>query len=151
MIRVRVCMIAGLTAVAAVVTADAFAQECPEWLKWLCPGDASSTAAARYGVRQERQLSRANATGPAMDRRSKHSRTVAAATVTNSKSQKQAPEPAGAAMAADRSPNRAPSRERSAQHEARQDPAITEQAKEELFRKFLEWQNSRRLNADTHR
>ena len=48
MASVRLCVVAGLTAIAAVMSADlAIAQDCPEWLKWACPGGASSNAAGR--------------------------------------------------------------------------------------------------------
>jgi hypothetical protein len=144
MTRMRVWVIAG-SAVAAMMAADASAQDCPEWLKWAC---ASSTAAAREG--QEKQLSRTKATaGSPMHRRSKQARTVAEDSVTTPKSQQtRAPERARPAKTARHTPS---GDRRSAQHEERQGSAMTDQQKEELFHQFLEWKNARRLNAETNR
>jgi hypothetical protein len=139
-------MMAGLTAVAAIMATDASAQDCPEWFKWFCPSDASSTPVAGDGIPREGRLSRTNpSSDSAMDRRSKRLRTAAATAVKNPKSQqKQTVQSAGAATADRPSPNGDPSRERHlTRHEGRQGSALTEQEKEELFREFLEWQNAR--------
>jgi hypothetical protein len=139
-------MMAGLTAVAAIMATDASAQDCPEWFKWFCPSDASSPPVASDGIHRERPLSRTNpSSDSAMDRRSKRLRTAAATAVKNPKSQqKQTVQPAGAATAARPSPNGDPSSERHlARREGRQGSALTEQEKEELFREFLEWQSAR--------
>jgi hypothetical protein len=136
----RLCVLAGLTAIAAMMAADASAQDCPEWLKWACPDSASSNTAARKGVRQEKQLSRTKATSSSdMGRRTKQARGAAADTATNPKPQQtQAPEPV-----------------RPARHGERQgtrfDPAMNDQEKEVLFQEFLEWEKGPRLNAETNR
>jgi hypothetical protein len=70
MIRaVRLCVLAGLTSGAAMMTADASAADasakaCPIWLNWVCRDSASSNKASRKdantaikGVRKEKQLS----------------------------------------------------------------------------------------------
>ena len=58
MTKARLVMIAGLTAIAAMMNVDASAQDCPEWLKWVCSSSASSNTVAREGTRQDKQLSR---------------------------------------------------------------------------------------------
>ena len=81
MTKARLVMIAGLTAIAAMMTVDASAQDCPEWLKWICPGSASSNAVAREGSRQDKQLSRTKPTArSAMDHKLTQARPAAADT-----------------------------------------------------------------------
>jgi hypothetical protein len=139
-----------LTAVAALMATGASAQDCPAWLNWACSGGASSTAAAREGARQERQRPRTKPIShSAMNRRSTQSRTAASDNVTNPKSQQtQAPKLARSAKVASGDPA---SDLRLVRHEDRQGSAMTEQEKEELFEQFVEWQNARRLNAETNR
>ena len=89
MASVRLCVVAGLTAIAAVMSVDlAIAQDCPEWLKWACPGGASSNAAGREGVREDQQPSRTQTTSrSAMGGGPKQTRPAAADTTTNPKPQ----------------------------------------------------------------
>jgi hypothetical protein len=73
----RLCVLAGLAAGAAMMAAEASAQDCPQWLKWVCPDSASSTTASK-GVRREKQLSRTKATSSSeAARRSRHDRRLA--------------------------------------------------------------------------
>jgi hypothetical protein len=150
MASVRLCMVAGLTAITAVMSADlAIAQDCPEWLKWACPGGASSNAAGREGVRQDQQPSRTQTTSrSAMGGGPKQTRPAAADTTTNPKPQQaKTSEQVGPAMAARNTRN---GDRRLAQHGDRQgtrtERVMNDQEKE-LFRQFLEWEKGQRLNA----
>ena len=53
-------LVAGLAVVSTLMAADASAQECPEWFKWLCPDSASSKPAAKEAVQtsQGKELAR---------------------------------------------------------------------------------------------
>lgn len=57
----RLVMIAAVTAVAGSRAGAAFAADCPQWLQWVCPGNASSNAAAAQDSRQDKQISRTKA------------------------------------------------------------------------------------------
>ena len=129
MTKARLVMIAGLTAIAAMMTVDASAQDCPEWLKWVCSSSASSNTVAREGTRQDKQLSRTKLPSrSAMDHKSTQARDAAADAAKPQ--QTQTPEPARA---------------------ARLRPAMSDGEKEALFEQFLEWDKARRLNAETNR
>jgi hypothetical protein len=155
MASVRLCVVAGLTAIAAVMSADvALAQDCPEWLKWVCPGSASSNAAGREGVRQDQQPSRTQTTSrSAMGGGSKQTRPAAADTTANPKPQQaKTSEQAGPPTAAQNTRNGDQRGDRRlAQHGDQQgtrtEPVMNDQEKE-LFRQFLEWEKGQRLNAD---
>jgi hypothetical protein len=155
MTRGRLYVLAGLTGIAAMMAGDASAQVCTGWLKWACPDSASSNAAAREGVRRDKQLSRAAATSSsATGRRTKQAGPAAAATATPQ--QTQAPEPARSAKATRHTRSGDPPGDRRlARYEARTgtrlDPAMNDQEKEALFQQFLEWEKARRLNAETTR
>jgi hypothetical protein len=150
----RLCMVAGLTAITAVMSADlAIAQDCPEWLKWACPGGASSNAAGREGVRQDQQPSRTQTTSrSAMGGGPKQTRPAAADTTTNPKPQQaKTSEQAGSATAARNARNGDQRGDRRlAQHGdgqgGRTEHVMNDQEKE-LFRQFLEWEKGQRLNA----
>ena len=151
MASVRLCVVAGLTAIAALMSADvALAQDCPEWLKWVCPGGASSNAAGREGARQDQQPSRTQTTSrSAMGGGPKQTRPAAADTTTNPKPQQaKTSEQVGPAMAARNTRN---GDRRLAQHGERQGTRIERvmnDEEQELFRQFLEWEKGQRLNAD---
>jgi hypothetical protein len=49
-------VLAGLSVIAVMVAAEASAQECPQWLKWVCPDSASSTTVSK-GARREKPVS----------------------------------------------------------------------------------------------
>jgi hypothetical protein len=133
MIRGRL-LLAGLTVAAAMMAADASAQNCPEWLTVACPGQ-SFNVAAEDGVAQGQgeqprtKATASSATGP----RTKQARPAAAAdTPTNPKPQQaQAPAPGRPARTAR--------------------PAMNNQEKDALFQQFLVWREERRQNADTNR
>ncbi len=135
-------MLAGLTVIAAMVAADASAQDCPEWLKWICPDSASSNPAAKEAVQP----------GSAAGSKTKQTRPVAADTATNPQSQQtQAAEPARTAKAARPARSGDPSGDRPLPRQgARLDSAMSDQEKDALFQEFLVWQ-ARRPNAATNR
>jgi hypothetical protein len=155
MTRGRLCLFVGMTGMVAMLAADASAQDCPGWLKWACPGTAPSNAAAREGIRQEKQLSRATPTSSsAMGRRTKQAGPAASDIATPQ--QTHAPGPARLAKAARHTRSGDPSGDRRlARHEERQgtrlDPVMNDQEKEALFQQFVEWDKARRLNAETNR
>jgi hypothetical protein len=115
MTKARVCMIAGLTAISGMMIVDASAQDCPEWLKWVCSGRASPNAVATQGSRQDKQLSRTK---------------LASRSAIGGKSKPQQTQTLETARA------------------AQPDPAISDGEKEALFQEFLEWDKTRRLNAE---
>jgi hypothetical protein len=155
-------LLAALTTIGAMMVADASAQDCPEWLplgcpefpkcpEWVCPERALSNPAAKEGVQPgpAEQNSRTTApSGSATGRGTKQARPAAADTPTNPQpKQTRAPEPARAAKAARPTRSLAQQKERPA---ARPDPKMSDQEKDALFQKFLEWQ-ARRPNAATNR
>ena len=139
-------LLAGLTVIAAMTAADASAQDCPEWLKWICPDSTSSNPAAKEAVQS----------GSAAGRGAKQTRPVAADTATNPRSQQtQAAEPARTAKAARPTRGGDPSGDRPLAREgerqgARLDPAMSDKEKDALFQEFLVWQ-ARRPNAAANR
>ena len=154
MASVRLCVVAGLTAIAALLSADvALAQDCPEWLKWVCPGSASSNAARREGVRQDQQPSRTQTTSrSAMGGGSKQTRPAAADTTANPKTQQaKTSEQAGPSTAARNTRNGDQRGDRRLalgdRQETRTERVMNDEEKE-LFRQFLEWEKGQRLNAD---
>jgi hypothetical protein len=124
MTKVRLSMIVGFTAIAAMMTVDASAQDCPEWLKWLCSGSASSNAVNREGFREDKQASRTKPTS----RSANQARPAAADTAKSQQTQARDPAPP-----------------------ARLHPAMSDGEKEALFMQFLEWDKARRSNAETNR
>jgi hypothetical protein len=128
---VRLCVLAGLSFSAAMMTADASAadapvahasaQGCPAWLNWACRDSASSNKATRKdantaikGIRKEKRLSQAQ--GAAAEK----------------PKQTQALKPGRPA------PNG-------------QRPPLNEQEKKVLFEQFLEWKEGGSQNTETNR
>ena len=153
MTRAGRCVIAGLTSMAAMMAADVSAQECPEWLKWVCPDRVSSNPASGNHVRQEKQLSRTKATsGSETGRRTKQARGAGVDPATKSKQrQEEAPKPTGSAATARNIRSGDQSGDpRLVAHGERQgtraDQAMNDE-QEKLFQQFLEWEKERRLNA----
>jgi hypothetical protein len=138
----RLCVLAGLIAITAMMSADTSAQECPEWLSWACPDIASSSAPAKNGLRQGKQRARPEAT----------------ATATRPKP-RQAPAPEAARRSA--KPTRPttsgnPSGDRRLVRPGERqgtplEPEIGDQEREVLFQQFLEWERQTRLNGETDR
>jgi hypothetical protein len=123
---VRLCVLAGLSFSAAMITADAsaadaYAQSCPPWLDWACHDSAASNKATRKtantsikGVRKKKQVSQA--TGAAAGK----------------PKQTQALNPARAARNGKPHP-------------------MNDQEKEVLFEQFLEWEKGLRQKTETNR
>jgi hypothetical protein len=145
MTRARLCVIAGLTGISAMMGADASAQDCPGWLKWACSDSASSNAAVSQNVRREKQVSPTTATSSStIGRRTKQ---AGPATVDTAAAQRtQAPGPAREAKAARHTGDARHGEEQG----KRLGPAMNDQEKEALFQQFLEWQKARRSNAETN-
>ncbi|HEY7764869.1 MAG TPA: hypothetical protein VIB38_07750 [Aestuariivirgaceae bacterium] len=125
----RLRVLAGLTAITATMAADASAQTCPEWLRWMCPDNASSNEPARKGARTGKPHAQTKARAPEVARRSA---TPARATTSSG-----------------------PSNNRHQLQGERQgtplEPEIDDQQREELFQQFLEWERQTRLNGGTDR
>ena len=124
---VRLCVLAGLSFSAAMMTADASAadasvvhasaQGCPAWLNWACRASASSNKATRKdantaikGIRKEKRLSQAQG-----------------AAAEKPKQTQAFPAPNG------------------------QRPPLNEQEKKVLFEQFLEWKEGGSQNTETNR
>jgi hypothetical protein len=58
MLRAGVVVVAGFAAFSGITTTDACAEDCPQWLKWVCSGSVSPNAVATQGSRQDKQLSK---------------------------------------------------------------------------------------------
>ena len=112
----RLVVIAAVTAVSGITAGGAHAEECPQWLKWVCSSDASPNAVATQDAGQNKQISR---TKPAS-----HS-------AIGGKAKTKKPQQATRA--------------------AQSHPAIGDDAEQELFQAFLEWDTKRRLNGETNR
>jgi hypothetical protein len=122
---VRLCVLAGLTSIATMMIANAFAADlsaegCPAWLSRACHDSASSNKGARKvanratkGIRKE-QLTQTR--GAAAERK-----------------QKQAVEPGRPVQRGERH------------------PILKDQEKEVLFQQFLEWEKGRSQNTEGSR
>jgi hypothetical protein len=124
---VRLCVLAGLTSIATMMTAEASAadasvQGCPAWLSWVCGESASLNKTGRKeantptkGIRKEKQLSQAR--GAAAEK----------------PKQTQALEPAPPARNGERH------------------PVINDRETEVLFQQFLEWEKDQTQNTGASR
>jgi hypothetical protein len=138
MTPVRLFVIGGLIGIAAMMSGGASAQDCPGWLKWACPDSASSSRAARGGIRREQQPSRAPAkqARPAADgatpqqRRSPEATSVAKA--------------AGQARSGEASGDRRLARYRERQGTRLDPTTMSDREKAALFQEFVEWQKAQR-------
>jgi len=133
-------LIAGLTATAAMMAADASAQNCPEYLTLNCPNEsltvpADESAAQGQGEQATRGKPGASGTGarPKQTRSAAPAATDAAANPKPQQAQTTAPAPASARPA------------RTAR------PALNPQEKEALFQQFLTWRQERRQAPETSR
>lgn len=161
MARVRRSL-AALAAIGAMLAADASAQDCPEWLplgciefpkcpEWVCPERALSNPPAKEKVQSgpAEQVARTTApSGSATGSGTRQARPAAADTVPNPRpKQALTSEPPRPAKAVRPTRSLAQQKERPA---ARPDPEMSDQEKDALFQKFLEWQ-ARRPNAVNNR
>src|SRR6266705_5322391 len=67
MTRVRQCVLAGLASIAAMMSGNASAQDCPGLLKWACPDGTSSGRVAGQNVRRKQQPATAKQARPGAD------------------------------------------------------------------------------------
>jgi hypothetical protein len=153
MTRARLCVIAGLTGIAAMTGADASAQDCPGWLKWACPDSAPTNAAVSQGVRREKQLPPTTAASGSAMGRTKQAGSAAGDAATAQQTQASA-RPAKAVRRTHSGASSGSGDRRLARHEegrgTRLDPAMNDQEREALFQQFLKWEKARRLNAETN-
>jgi len=83
-------LVAGIALVSAMTAADASAQDCPEWLKWICPDSPSSN---QPGQEQEKEFARTKASSnSASDRKTRTTSRAVVDVTTNPKSQQTVPE-----------------------------------------------------------
>jgi hypothetical protein len=150
----RGCLLfGGLTIVSAMMAADASAQDCPEWLKWVCPDSSISNPAAKEAAQSGR--GKDSARTKATSAPDSKTRTTGGATgdlTTNPKSQQTAPEVARQAQAgrtAGGGDQRLP--QKSKQRAGRLGGAPTNDQEKELFEQFLVWFNEQQTNAATGR
>jgi hypothetical protein len=146
MIRARVCMIAGLTGIAAIMPANASEQDCPKWLRWACPNGASS-GAVRQVVPRERQRARTPAASSSpMDPTTKHVRAALDGATPQQTKRGETTRAVGTAR------NTRSSDPGGYQRHARygHDGVMNDQEKEALFQEFSAWQKARRLDADSN-
>jgi hypothetical protein len=150
----RVCVLTGLSVIAAIIAADAYAQDCPEWFKWTCPHTTSSNPAAGNRIGHEKRLSPPKVTSTSgIGRRTPQPRTVSADTVPSSRPHRAASEPARPAKAARNTRGSGQSGDRrlvapGEKPGPRLDHVMNNEQKEMLFQEFLEWQKGRRANAE---
>jgi hypothetical protein len=123
-----------MTGIAAVLAADASAQDCPAWLKWACPDSASSSTAASAPP---------NSSSPT-GRRAKPAGAAASATAPE---QTQAP----GSTRPSKATRHARSGNSSGERRLALNPALSDQEKEALFQQFIEWKKAQRANAESHR
>ena len=129
-------LIAGLTATAAMMAADASAQNCPEWLAMNCPNESLTVPADESAAQgQGEQATRGRPGAPGTAARPKQTRPAAPAATDAAAN----PRPQQAQATAPARPART----------AR--PALNPQEKEALFQQFLTWREERRQSPATNR
>jgi hypothetical protein len=147
-------LVTGLAVVSALMAADASAQDCPEWLKWLCPDSASSNPAAKEAAQpgQGKEMARTKASSnSASDSKARTTSRSAVDIATNPKSQQTVHE-------ASRQTKARRTAGGGEQRVARQDEqlpgrlgATMNDQEKELFEEFLVWFNEQHQNAATDR
>jgi hypothetical protein len=142
MVRAQVCMIAGL-ALAAIMPANASAQDCPEWLMWACSKTAPSGPVRELAPSQRQRARTPAGSNSQMDPATKHARAALDATMQKTKRLKTTH-----AVGATR--NTGSSDPSGDQRPARygHDGAIDDRERDALFENFSAWQKARRLDAD---
>ena len=136
------------------MAADASAQDCPEWFKWLCPDSASSNPAAKEAARpgQGRELARTKASSnSASGNKARTTSRSAADIATNSKSQRTIPEASRQAKAGRTAGGGEQRLARQGEQRAGRLGATTNDQEKELFDEFLVWFNEQQQNAATDR
>src|SRR5712671_1574833 len=151
-------LVAGLAVVSTLMAADASAQDCPEWFKWLCP-DASSNPATKEAAQpgQGKELARTKAnSNSASGNKARTTSRSAADIATNPKSQQSVQEASRQAKAGRTAGGGEQRLAREGEQRAGRLGATTNDQEKELFDEFLVWfnehgGNSRSLPAVAHR
>src|SRR6266404_3232811 len=147
-------LVAGLAVVSALMTADASAQDCPEWLKWLCPDSASSNPTANQSAQpgQGKELARTKASSnSASDSKARTTSRSDVDTAKNAKSQLTVPEASRQAKAGRTAGGGEQRLARQGEQRAGRLGATTNNQEKELFDEFLVWFNEQQRNAATDR
>jgi hypothetical protein len=149
MIRARL-LIVGLTLTAAMIVAEASAQDCPDWLRWIC-SEESNARPRQAASRASEDSSRAP---KQLRHKARQAKPAGAQPATNSRApQIPAPapsrygKPTGHILNIQRSGDQRLAREE-APRGVRRGPMI-DQEKEALFQQFLLWRKEQRPDADT--
>jgi len=145
--------VAGLAVVSALMTADASAQDCPEWLKWLCPDSASSNPTANQSAQpgQGKELARTKASSNSASGKARTTSRSAADIATNSRSQQTVLEASRQAKAGRTAGGGEQRLARQGEQRAGRLGATTNNQEKELFDEFLVWFNEQQRNAATDR
>jgi hypothetical protein len=179
MIRARVCMVAGLASIAAMMPANASTQDCPGWLKWACSNSASSNSVREVAPRERQRARTPTASSSRMNPTTNQVRAAPDSAIRQQTKRQEATHPVKAARntrSTDRSGDQrhvvmndqereaifqeflAWQKARRSDTDANSDPSgdqrpveMNDQEKEALFQEFLAWQKARRLNADANR
>ena len=147
-------LVAGLAVVWPLMAADASAQDCPEWFKWLCPDSASSNPAAKEAAPpgQGKELARTKASSnSASDSKARTTSSSDVDTAKNAKSQQTVPEASHQAKAGRTAGGGEQRLARQGEQRAGRLGATTNNQEKELFDEFLVWFNEQQRNAATDR
>jgi hypothetical protein len=130
-------LIAGLTATAAMMAANASAQNCPEYLALNCPNESLTVPAdesAAQGQGEQATRGKPGASGATRTKQTRPTTPAATDAAANPKPQQAQATTSGPARPA-----------RTAR------PALNPQEKEALFQQFLTWRQERRQAPETNR
>jgi hypothetical protein len=147
-------LVAGLAVVSTLMAADASAQDCPEWLKWLCPDSASSNPAAKEAAQpgQGRELARTKASSnSASGNKARTTSRSAADIATNPKSQQTVPEASRQAKAGRTAGGGEQRLARQGEQRAGRLGTTMNDQEKALFDEFLVWFNEQHQKAVTDR
>ena len=133
-------LIAGITVVLAMSAADASAQDCPEWLKWVCPDSASSNSAVKGAAQpgQGKEFARTKASPNSASDRTTRTTSGGVDTMTNSKSQQTVSEAARQAKSGRISGGHDQHLAKKGEQRGERIGAMNDQEKA-LFEEFLVW------------
>jgi hypothetical protein len=142
-------LIAGLIVPAGMMSTDASAQNCPEWLQWACPNNATPNTATQKGSVQS-QRPEPSRTKSAARPRTKQAARAGAQVETNPKArQTQRPGLARLGTATRPIPAGGGSGGRRTAPQMQDGNALTEQERSALFQQFLVWQEKQRRETGT--
>jgi hypothetical protein len=135
-------MIAGLAGIVAMMSTNASAQDCPEWLRWACSMWASSNSAREVAPRERQRARTPTAPGSQTDPITKQVRAAPdGATPQQTKRWETTVRTARSTGSSDLSGDQRPARH--GDH-----GVMNDQERAALFQKFSAWQKAHRLDAD---